>query len=165
MIDRIEYTKPFIRATPHRYRAEFHSKLTETLTKFPELDADLVTVGVTTSSTANAQILLADQIKIGYNPSVEPFFFVMGHELTHFTQRLGNVPNGERACDVWTIARDDLFLDWCPHYLTIKRHIRDNWHIFARGARALCIEAIKQRENGRRQYIVWLEKEIANLTP
>ena len=164
MINRIKYTKPFLRATSTAYLLDFKEKLEKTLTKFPELEADYVYVGVTTSSTANAQNFLSDnRIKIGYNPSVKPTYFVLGHELTHFVQDISNVPYGEKPCDIYTIARDPLFLDRPPAYLTIKKAICDNWSLHAKAVRALCIEAIKQRANGRRQYIVWLEKEIARL--
>ena len=166
MIKRIKYTKPFLRATSSAYLLDLNEKLKETLTKFPELEADYVHVGVTTSSTANAQILLTNnrRIKMGYNPSVKPTYYVLGHELTHFVQEISDIPSGERQCDVYTVARDQLFLDRPPGYLTIKKTIRDNWTLYADDVRKLCIEAINQRSSGRRQYIVWLEKEIARLT-
>jgi len=165
MITRIKYTKPFLTATSTAYLLDFNEKLKETLTKFSELKADYIHVGVTTSSTANAQTLLTNnrRIKMGYNPSVKPTYYVLGHELTHFVQEISDIPSGERQCDVYTIARDPLFLDRQPGYITINNTIRDNWILYADDVRKLCIEAINQRSNGRRQYIVWLEKEIARL--
>lgn len=104
-----------------------------------------------------------DRIKIGYNPTEEPSCFVLGHELTHFVQCISDIPHGEKSCDIWTIARDRLFLDRPPGYLRIPRAVRDAWDVHADAVRALCVEAIDQRANGRRRYIVWLEREIAKL--
>ena len=165
MIKRIKYTKPFLKATSAAYLLDFQAKLEKTLTKFPELEADHIDVGVATSATANAQILLKDRIKIGYNPSIKPTHHVLGHELTHFVQDISDIPYGEAQCDIWTIARDRLFLDRPPNYLGIPVRISDNWSIYSDKVRALCIEAIDQRANGRRQYIVWLEKQIKELIP
>ena len=162
----IKYTKPFLKAVSPGYIADFQTKLEKTLTKFPELVTGRVDVGVTTSSTANAQntwMPMTERIKIGYNPSVKPTHHVLGHELTHFVQHISDIPQGEVQCDIWTIARDSLFLDIPPCYLKIPVHVLGRWSAYADAVRGLCIEAINQRANGCRRYIVWLEKELMML--
>ncbi|MCY4485575.1 MAG: hypothetical protein OXF11_00440 [Deltaproteobacteria bacterium] len=98
----------------------------------------------------------------------------IGHELTHLLQGLTKlpppegvsawepVPIGETQCDIWTLARSDLFCDDAPTYLRMPRAVRENWRDYARRVRSLCVEAIRQRPV-RRTYIRWLESQIAEL--
>jgi hypothetical protein len=165
MIKRIKYTKPFLKAVSTAYLLDFQEKLERTLTKFPELEADYIHVGKLSyfGCVAIARTSEKDRIKISYNTVNKATYLTFGHELTHFIQRLGIIPHGEKPCDIWTLARDPIFLDRPPFYLRIPARISDNWSIYAAKVRALCIEAIEQRANGRRQYIVWLENEIKGL--
>ena len=167
MTPRIKYTKPFLKAVSTAYLLDFQEKLEKTLTKFPELKADHIHVGILSyfGCVAIARTNEKDRIKISYNTSNKATYLTFGHELTHFVQRLGTIPHGEKSCDIWTLARDPLFLDRPPFYLRIPQTIRDAWAIYADTVRTLCIEAIEQRANGRRQYIVLLEKQIKELIP
>ena len=98
----------------------------------------------------------------------------IGHELTHLLQGLTKLPppagtpvweplpGGETQCDIWTLARSELFCDDAPTYLRLPRAVRENWRRYAGRVRSLCVEAIRQRPR-RRTYIRWLEARIAEL--
>ena len=75
--------------------------------------------------------------------------------------RLGDkaIPTGEIACDVWTIARSDLFLDEPPGYLDVGRRVLLSWKLHRNRVRRLCIEAIEHRKV-QRHYIRWLTAEL-----
>ena len=134
--------------------------LGESIKHFPELQGKGVSVGYTTQyGEADALRLL-----IRLNPK-KLSYYVIGHELTHLLQgmkdRLGDhaVPKGEIACDIWTIARSDLFLDEPPGYLDVGRRVLLDWRSHRDRVRNLCIEAIEKR-NTRRTYIQWLTAEL-----
>jgi hypothetical protein len=95
----------------------------------------------------------------------------IGHELMHLVQGLSHldhpaatdrIPGGEKPCDIWTLARSELFCDEAPTYLKLPAAIRANWPSYARSVRALCIAAIEKRA-AYRLYISWLEQEIHKL--
>ena len=157
-----------LKSAMHSARLEiFDNMLTETLTHFPELEGDHIDVGVTRAFGYAAFALTGDKsrIKIRFNPVAKLSYHLLGHELTHFVQRLGTIPHGETQCDIWTLARHAIFCDEPPAYLRIPRAIEDAWNDHAATIQALCIEAINQRANGRRRYIVWLERIIAEQSP
>jgi hypothetical protein len=74
----------------------------------------------------------------------------------------GRIPSGEKQCDIWTLAREPLFCDDAPTYIKMPRIVRDRWPDYADAVRDLCIKAIAKRHT-HRQYIRWLEDEIAKL--
>jgi hypothetical protein len=99
----------------------------------------------------------------------------IGHELTHLLQGLAyahrssarsadftKIPSGEKQCDIWTLARHELFCDDAPTYLRLPRVMRESWPAYAAAVRALCIQAIDKRKS-HRCYIHWLEAEIRAL--
>jgi len=69
---------------------------------------------------------------------------------------------GETQCDIWTLARDPIFLDDPPTYIKMPRLMREHWPDYAEPVRALCIAAIAKRHT-ERLYIRWLEQEIRQL--
>ena len=75
---------------------------------------------------------------------------------------LPKVPYGEKPCDIWTLARHELFCDDPPTYIKMPRILRDCWLDYAEAVRRLCIAAIERRIT-QRLYIQWLEIEIAKL--
>ena len=147
-------------------------KLRAVLPLFPELEAERIEVGLLSApfSIACAKTRMEDRIKIGYNPSYPIMHFTLGHELTHFVQHLDEeetitkIPYGEVQCDIWTIARDVLFLDETPYYLPVPKEIRDNWNLYAHQVRKLCIDAIDVRKKGTRNYIKWLKYKLLELS-
>src|SRR5262245_52754846 len=50
-------------------------------------------------------------------------YFTIAHEFTHLLQARGVVPRGERACDLWALARSPLIVDSPPGYLRLPRAI------------------------------------------
>ena len=145
---------------------------------FPELREQSITVGYTRKYLGSATVIyrkgaVANLIirlrvrKVTYQ--------TIGHELTHLIQALafgdrsgkrssipGRIPSGEKQCDIWTLAREPLFCDDAPTYIKMPRIVRDHWPDYAEAVRDLCISAIEKRHT-QRQYIRWLEDQIAKL--
>ena len=139
---------------------ELDSRLERSLREFPELAARTITVGLTKTcaGTAEAAQML---IRLNVRRRTPVSYFTIGHELTHLLQSAGLrvVPDGEVQCDVWTLARSELFLDDQPTYLCKRLWSRSNWPDCAKAVRALCIQAIEMRRTNRR-YLMWLNTAI-----
>ena len=138
--------------------------LRDSIKHFPELQGESIAVGYT-KRYGEADI---HRLLIRLNPR-KLSYYVIGHELTHLVQgmkdRLGDhaIPKGEIACDIWTIARSDLFLDEPPGYLDVGRRVLLDWKLHRDRVRNLCIEAIEKRKI-RRTYIQWLTKELRSFS-
>lgn len=159
----IIYTKPLLKESTIEYRAELESKFRQSILFFPELNPKIVKFGLRTTCVASANTYQfkdnQDSMSFGINP-VDPLkFYIMGHELTHFLQAISDIPAGEKQCDVWTLAKSDLFLDKPPRYIDISSDIRKDWDSYKDEIRRLAIEAIEMRKSERR-YIFWLEGKI-----
>jgi hypothetical protein len=161
------------RLTPRVY-----GMLIRALRHFPELQDKPITVGYTRAHLGSAVL--------SYRPGREPRLIIrlkvrkltyqtLGHELTHLLQGLirgdrrtptaiprDKIPAGEKQCDIWTLARHELFCDDAPTYIKMPRRIREDWPRFADAVRSLCVAAIDKRHT-HRQYIRWLEEEIRKL--
>lgn len=161
---KISYTRDFLKVSSLSLRSELMEKSLKVIPLFPELDCDEIRFGCCYTAMANAQFSDLPLIKIGFNPKYSFVYYnTLGHELTHIAQRVGvGIPHGEKSCDVWTLARNDLFLDGPPGYLEIPRSILAEWKTMGSQVRKLCIQAIQIRETERR-YIKWLEAQIAIL--
>ena len=125
---------------------------------FPELHGKTITVGYTRTHLGAAipedfTIRLRAR-KVTYN--------TIGHELTHLVPGMHLIPEGEKQCDLWTLARSILFCDEAPTYLKIPSLLRHEWPAFAERVHRLCAQAIAIR-NTRRYYIQWLERELQSL--
>ena len=159
----IIYTKPLLKASTIEYRTELESKFRQSISLFPELNPKTVKFGLRNTCVASANTYQfkdnRDFMLFGVNP-VDPLkFYTMGHEITHFLQAISDIPAGEKQCDVWTIARDELFLDKPPRYIDIPTVIRKDWDSYKDEIRSLVIEAIEMRKS-ERCYIFWLEGKI-----
>jgi hypothetical protein len=153
-------------------RAE--SMLRQALSLFPELGDQTITVGFTRAHLGSAILQRSPSAheKLTIRLKVRKLTYnTIGHELTHLVQGLSgrnpaernsHIPTGEKQCDIWTLARSELFCDDAPTYLKLKKDIRKNWSRYAGSVRALCIAAIEKRKT-HRLYIQWLEAEIKNL--
>jgi hypothetical protein len=149
-----------------------------TLPYFPELSGKTITVGYTRKHLGSATIIyhrgavsrLVIRLKVR-----KLTYQTIGHELTHLVQGLSrgdrrsrsslhakHIPSGEKQCDIWTLARHELFCDDAPTYLRLPRVMRERWINYAKEARQLCIAAIEKRSSFR-LYIRWLEAEIRKL--
>ena len=89
--------------------------------------------------------------------------FTIAHEMTHLLQARGLVPRGERACDLWALARSALVIDSAPGYLKMPRALRDGRPDAADAAmlNRLAVEAIAARDQGDRRYLQRFERAVA----
>ena len=141
---------------------ELVSRLERAVALFPELGDERITIGVTASRGIDGLAFARERL-IRLNPYRRRVvtYSTIWHELTHLVQPpgLGLIPSGEVQCDIWTIARDPLFLDEKPCYLEVDCDGR-SWRRHARAVRELCRRAIAIRGRNRR-YIVWLREQLS----
>jgi hypothetical protein len=89
-------------------------------------------------------------------------YFTIAHEFVHLLQARQLVPRGERACDLWALARSPLVVDVAPGYLGIPRSMRGAKvspgvaAVLCEGAR----RAIAAREAGDRRYLQGFERAM-----
>ena len=152
--------------------------IARSLPHFPELNGKTITVGYTRKHLGSASIIYrAGKIaRLIIRLKVRKLTYqTIGHELTHLVQALmrgdrphidsidmSKIPYGEKPCDIWTLARHELFCDDPPTYIKMPRIMRERWLDYAEPVRRLCIAAIQQRIT-RRLYIQWLEVEVGKL--
>jgi hypothetical protein len=76
------------------------------------------------------------------------------------------VPNGERACDVFTLARSIKFCDSKPYYLKVPRAFLAEDRRIMPGMQMVmhmvAKESVQRRKDGERNYIRWFERELAS---
>jgi len=171
---------------PLRLTAQMKQRLTRrtlemvqrSLGYFPELKDATITIGYTRKHLGSATVIYrqGELHKLIMRLRVRKVtYHTIGHELTHLVQGLSygerfgtrsaapdRIPAGETQCDIWTLARDPLFLDDPPTYIKMPRTMREDWPDYADAVRELCIAAIAKRHT-QRQYIRWLEQEIRQL--
>jgi len=127
---------------------------------FPELKGRTITVGV---SLRAAGLACTERWSIWFK-SRNVSFYVIGHELTHLLQGGRGVPEGEKSCDVYTMARSDMFCDQAPYYLKLPASVVTHTGWIRVGRRYmlhhLAKEAIVERDKGKRNYIKWFEAEV-----
>jgi len=152
--------------------------LQRSLGYFPELKDAVITIGYTRKHLGSATVIYrkGELYRLIIRLRVRKVtYHTIGHELTHLVQGLAygerfgtrsadpeRIPTGETQCDIWTLARDPLFLDDPPTYIKMPRIMRQRWPDYAESVRELCIAAIDKRHT-QRQYIRWLEREIGQL--
>lgn len=156
--------------------------LSVALRRFPELNGKTIHLGYTRATFGTALMPESSgrnaRMGIRLNPR-KLTYNTVGHELTHLVQglsqvgrttqkrskraRVGKMPGGEVQCDIWTLARSELFCDEAPLYLDLPRAVRNDWPRSAKSVRALCIAAIEKRRTYR-LYIRWLNAEIKKLS-
>ena len=89
-------------------------------------------------------------------------YFTIAHEMTHLLQARKLVPRGERACDLWALARTPLVVDAAPGYLRLPRALRKR-RLSSAEAALLCDgarRAIAAREAGDRRYLRGFEEAM-----
>ncbi len=90
-------------------------------------------------------------------------YFTIAHEFTHLLQARDLVPGGERACDLWALARSPLLIDVPPSYLKVPASLRRCRRLRPAQAAVLCQaarRALTARERGERRYLVGFECEV-----
>jgi hypothetical protein len=151
-----------------------HVMLQNALRLFPELQGKTLTVGYTRAHLGSALVPRHAEADLTIRLKVRKLTYnTIGHELTHLVQGLSHchpdraifaerIPGGEKPCDIWTLARSELFCDDAPTYIKLPSTVRENWPHYAKAVRALCLSAIEKRAT-QRLYIAWLEKQIHQL--
>jgi len=128
---------------------------------FPELDGTPIRIGIARGAQGYASL---DEPAIWLNPR-GLCYQTIAHELVHLLQARGEVPAGERSCDLYSLARDRFLVDASPVYLQIPDALKTPAGGLRDGAaRILHVtarEAIQRRGAGERQYIRWFEKQLA----
>ena len=90
------------------------------------------------------------------------------HELVHLLQKrdLG-IPQGERSCDVFSLARDRTLNDVNPSYVKVPaRLLTPDGRLTPGGARLLhevAVDAVSRRSGGLRNYIALFESRLREL--
>jgi hypothetical protein len=147
--------------SPHR--ARLLDRLDSVRAYFPELDGEEIQVGLVLSQKILGRGSLDPEAPgIWLRPRLASLFTI-AHEMTHLLQAKGQVPRGERACDLFALARSALLVDSLPTYLRLPAVLRDAdpptpqvaglLHTAARGA-------VAERERGRRDYLRRFERQI-----
>ena len=108
--------------------------LKQSLRQFPELRNMEVRVGHTWTKLGVAFIPSQLRLPLYIRLRVRGLTYnTIGHELTHLLQGLTKLPppdgapaweplpGGETQCDIWTLARSELFCDDAPTYLRMPR--------------------------------------------
>lgn len=153
----------------HR-NAEAFARLTESfLPHFPELDA--LDFEVDLLPVSSRHLGLADpsrhppRIRFrAARPTNPSLTYAIPHELTHLLQwPIRAVPRGERSCDLYAMARAGNRFLVPPGYLHVPRTAAEDWPRWQSSATALARDALRQRELGRRTYIVAWESSFRAL--
>ncbi len=85
--------------------------------------------------------------------------FVLAHETMHAVQWMTrSIPHGEKACDVFTLARlpVELFPRKKAFYVKVPKRVLSDPSRISESAK----KAIYLRSNGLRRYIMLFEKEL-----
>jgi hypothetical protein len=147
--------------SPHRERIQERLEFVRRF--FPELDGCTIRIGLAQKrGVLGWGSLDPERPGIWVRPR-RLDSFTLAHEFTHLLQARGLVPMGERACDLWALARSPLLIDSPPGYLRLPRALRGRRRldpgdavILHQAARA----AIETRSRGDRRYLCGFEREV-----
>jgi hypothetical protein len=148
--------------SPHRER--IRERLEFVRRFFPELDGITVRVGMALKrGVLGWGSLDPERPGVWVRPR-RLDYFTIAHEFTHLLQARGMVPHGERACDLWALARSPLLVDSPPGYLKLPRSLGRRKQISAGDAATLSAHArgaIAARQAGDRRYLARFERDLA----
>jgi hypothetical protein len=146
----------------HRLRNDVLRRVGYVRRYFPELEGETITVGLTRAASGMA---VPGGTRIWLNPS-RLSYHTIAHELMHLLQRrdLG-IPSGEKACDVFSLARHWTLNDDRPSYIRIPPEMLDERGMLsdarARMVFAVAREAVVHRARGMRANLSFFEHELA----
>jgi hypothetical protein len=130
------------------------------------LEGETITVGLTRAASGMA---VPGGSRIWLNPS-RLSHHTIAHELIHLLQRrdLG-IPSGEKACDVFSLARHWTLNDDRPSYVRTPVTIMGGGELVSEAvARMLfevAAESLLRRAQGHRHYIAYFEQEVERRSP
>jgi hypothetical protein len=151
----------WVRASPHFPR--IREKLDYVRRFFPEVDALTIRVGMVKKRGVLGWGSLDPQAPGIWVRPRRLDAFTIAHEFTHLLQARGLVPRGERACDLWALARSPLLVDYPPSYLRLPALARGERRLGLAQAKLLyeaARRAIDARDRGDRRYIQRFEREL-----
>jgi len=158
---RWRFSRPALQSPHH---ARIHERLEFVRRFFPELDGITVRVGlVRKPGVLGWGSLDPEQPGVWVRPR-RLDAFTIAHEFTHLLQARGLVPGGERACDLWALARSPMLVDAPPGYLRVPAAIGRQRSLGAADAALLhraAKLALAARAQGERQYLRRFEREVA----
>jgi hypothetical protein len=169
---RISWTRTAL-AIPEDVREEVERTLRALLRYYPEVKGD-IRIGRTRS--LDGAVFQSEDGRIKLMLDVRrrrkggwrlPTRWTLAHELMHLAQFNGRgIPAGERACDVYALARvPPRFMDDSPSYLVVPPSRRRRWTARdARLAHDVARRAIRKRGAGLRRYAAWWEAEFERLS-
>lgn len=128
---------------------------------FPELEDKRIKVGLTRAASGMA-------VPGGWEIWLNPWrttYHTISHELVHLLQRtVAGVPQGERSCDVYSLARHWTLNDATPSYVEIPpRMVNVDGTLPSQSARLIyecAVEALERRRQGLRHYIAYFEDKL-----
>ncbi len=156
---------------PEEARKGLRERLERLHAFFPEVRPKM-TIGITRSFDGLAFMANDGRVKLMVDTHRArdgswrfPTYWTLAHEMMHLTQFVTKgIPGGERACDVYALARlPPRLIDDPPTYLIVPPKARRLWHQDARYARlahVLAREALSRREMGFRRYAAWWDSEF-----
>jgi hypothetical protein len=146
-----------------RHLARIRERLDFVRGFFPELDGVTVRVGlVLKPGVLGWGSLDPEQPGVWVRPR-RLDHFTIAHELTHLLQARGLVPRGERACDLWALARSPLVVDHPPGYLALPRELkrRQLEPAHSQLLHQAAQRAIAARQEGNGRYLLAFERDVA----
>jgi len=168
----IQWTRTAL-ALPESVREELKSRLERLHQFFPEMKTGMK-IGITRSldglafqSESGLVKLMLEVRRTRKGTWKYPTYWTIAHELMHLAQfNAHGIPSGERACDVFALARlPPEFIDDSPSYLVVPRGRRSRWlPRDAKMAHEIATEALELRRKGLRRYASWWEAEFETRT-
>jgi hypothetical protein len=160
---RVTFTKYF----PDEYKATVTERIKAVVNHFPEYWNRYIKVGIEgywDNPTAAGHFISIGEtgayIRLQNNPTLN----TIAHELMHGVQKIDpDVPNGEKSCDLFTLARNLRHMDTPPYYLDLPPSVKDEWYKWKEICHFVAKDAIAKRREGLRQYIKWFEQKIRNI--
>jgi hypothetical protein len=152
-------TRPLRR---HRRYKTVLQKLLYVRRFFPEFGQTCIRVGLTRAASGMA---VPGGYEIWINPN-HVSYHAIAHELVHLLQGRHGIPTGERACDVYSLARHWTLNDTAPYYVRVPRRLVDE-HGNVQPPNGRLIHAAAQRaleckRRGVRNYIACFEQALTS---
>jgi hypothetical protein len=145
--------------------------LHEVATEFPELSGMRIRVDRLPpfSARLGTASIFERPPRLAFHPGLvrdpDALRATAAHEFTHLLQwPLRTVPGGERACDLYALARCGSRFPGPPGYLRLPPRTREKWGRWAPVAQELARAALEERGRGRRQYLRWWEERFRTRT-
>ncbi|MCI0450908.1 MAG: hypothetical protein L0Z51_00800 [Candidatus Latescibacteria bacterium] len=150
----------------HRLRNDVLRRVNYVRRFFPELEGETITVGLTRAASGMA---VPGGSRIWLNPS-RLSYHTIAHELIHLLQlRNLGIPSGEKACDVFSLARHWTLNDDRPSYVRVPLSVIDGsspvGEAVSRMLYDVACDALVRRADGHRRYLAYFESEVERRSP